>query len=183
MPIVAETERLILRTWEDADRETYARHCNRPRVMKWLGGVQEPSDVDDDVDWFIECQQRYGHTLWVVERRGDGAFLGFAGLDRLLLESGEISEVLHDQIEVGWRLRSDAWGRGYATEAAQVSLEIAFRVRRLPAVVSRIHPANAASIRIASRLGLEPSREFETTGGLKVFRIDRKTWFAVSNGY
>ncbi len=184
MPIVAETERLNLRTWEDIDREAYARHCNQPRVMKWLGGVEEPEELDGDVDWFIECQQRFGHTLWVVERKGDGAFLGFTGLDKLRVESGEIPDLLHDQVEVGWRLRSDVWGRGYATEAAYVSLDIAFRVRRLPAIISRIHPKNAPSIRMASKLGLERSREWETQRGLKVYRIDRKTWFAWSNrGY
>ena len=53
MPIVAETERLILRTWESADREAYACHCNQPRVMKMLGGVQETKAIDADVEWFI----------------------------------------------------------------------------------------------------------------------------------
>ena len=184
MPIVAETERLTLRIWAGSDREAYAQHCNQPRVMKWLGGIEEPEELDDDVDWFIECHERFGHTLWVVERKGDGAFLGFTGLDKLRIESGEIPAMLHDRVEVGWRLRSDMWGRGYATEAAYVSLDIAFRVRRLPSVVSRIHPKNAASIRIAFKLGLERSPDLETQRGLRVYRIDRKTWFAQSNrGY
>ena len=184
MPIVAETERLMLRTWQVSDLEAYARHCNQPRVMTWLGGVQEPDELGADVDWFIECQQRFGHTLWVVERKGDGAFLGFTGLDKLRVESGEIPDLLHDQVEVGWRLRSDVWGRGYATEAAYVSLDIAFRVRRFAAIISRIHPKNAASVRLASKMGFERSREWEAQRGLQVFRIDRKTWFASSNrGY
>ncbi len=184
MPIVAETERLKLRTWEDIDREAYARHCNLPRVMKWLGGVEEPEELDGDVDWFIECQHRFGHTLWVVERKGDGAFLGFTGLDKLRVENGETPDVLHNHVEVGWRIRSDMWCRGYATEAAFVSLEIAFRIRRLPVVISQIDPKNAASIRIASKLGLERRRELETERALNVYFIDRKTWFAWSNrGY
>jgi RimJ/RimL family protein N-acetyltransferase len=183
MPIVAETERLTLRTWEDSDREAYARYCNQTRVMKWLGGVQGLKELDEDVDWFIECQQLFGHTLWVVERKGDGAFLGFVGLDRLLIENGEVSASMHDQVEVGWRLRSDVWGLGYATEAARVSLDIAFRVRRVSFVVARIHPKNDPSVRIAKKLGLEPSLEFGATRSLKVYRIDRKTWFELSNGY
>lgn len=184
MPIVAETERLTLRTWDPMDREIYALHCNQPRVMKLLGGVQAPEDLNADVDWFIECHERFGHTLWIVERKGDGAFLGFTGLDRLRFESGEVGGFLHDQVEVGWRLRSDVWGRGYATEAAHVSLDIAFRVLRLPAIISRIHAKNAASVRLATKLGLERDRRWETGNGLKVYTIDRKTWFACSNrGY
>ena len=184
MSIIAETKRLSLRTWEAADREPYATHCNQPRVMKMLGGVQEREDLAADVEWFIECQRRFGHALWVLERKGDGAFLGFTGLDRLRTESGEVPELLHDQVEIGWRLRSDAWGRGYASEAAYVSLDIAFRVRRFPLVVSRIHPKNAPSIRLASKLGLERDRRWEAGGGLRVYGIDRRTWFAQSDrGY
>ncbi|MEA1071727.1 GNAT family N-acetyltransferase [Sphingomonas sp. LY160] len=184
MPIVAETERLRLRSWTDADRDPYRRHCNRPRVMKYLGGVQEADELDADVAWFVECERLYGHTLWVVDRKGDGAFLGFAGLDKLLVENGEVPSTLHGEVEVGWRLRDDAWGRGYATEVAHVSLEIGFRIRRFAQIFTRIHRENSASLRIATKLGFERSRKWEASDSLHVFRIDRKTWFASSDrGY
>lgn len=99
MPIVAETERLRLRSWTDADRDAYAHHCNRPRVMKYLGGVQIGQELTADIEWFMECERVYGHTLWVVERKGDGAFLGFTGLDKLLFESAEIPDHLHGEVE------------------------------------------------------------------------------------
>ncbi len=178
MPIIAETERLRLRSWTDVDRCPYARYCNLPRVMKYLGGVQEADELDADVDWFVECERTYGHTLWVVERKGDGAFLGFGGLDKLLIESGEVSSILHGEVEVGWRLRADAWGRGYATEVARVSLDVAFRIRRFPTVISRISSKNAASLRMASKLKLMRERSLEDDGGLHVFAIDRQSWFA-----
>lgn len=178
MPIVAETERLRLRSWSDADRDPYTRYCNRPRVMKYLGGVQEHGHLDADVDWFVECERLYGHTLWVVERKSDNAFLGFTGLDKLLIGSGEIAEHLHDEVEVGWRLREDVWGRGYASEAARVSLDIAFRIRRLPMVVARVDRRNAASLRILSKLDLARNRPMENDGGLHLYSIDRAAWFA-----
>lgn len=181
MSIVAETERLRLRTWADPDRARFAQFCNRPRVMKYLGGMQKAFDLEADVAWFVECERVYGHTLWVLERKGDEAFLGFAGLDKLLVESGEVPPILHGEVEVGWRLRADAWGRGYATEAARVSLDIGFRIRRFAHIFTRIDPKNSASLRIASKLGFGRAREWEVGGGWHVFRLDRKTWFASSN--
>ena len=178
MPTIAETERLRLRSWTNTDRDLYACYCNVPRVMKYLGGIQKTEEMEADVDWFVECARVYGHTLWVVERKGDGAFLGFAGLDKLLIESGEVSSILHGEVEVGWRLRADAWGRGYATEVARVSLDVAFRIRRFPTVISRISSKNAASLRMASKLKLIRERSLEVDGGLHVFAIDRQSWFA-----
>ena len=178
MPFSAETERLRLRSWTDADRDPYARYCNVPRVMKYLGGIQETEELEADINWFVECERAYGHTLWVIERKGDDAFLGFAGLDKLLIESGEVSSILHGEVEVGWRLRADAWGRGYATEVARVSLDLAFRVRRFPTVISRISSGNAASLRMASKLKLIRERSLEDANGLHVFAIDRQSWFA-----
>jgi len=146
--------------------------------MKFLGGVQEAEDLKADVDWFVECEQVYGHALWAVERKGDNAFLGFTGLDKLLVGSGEVPLVLHGEVEVGWRLREDAWGLGYATEAARVSLDIGFRIRRLSQIFARVHPKNPASVRITSKLGFQRARDWETRDGLYVFLLDRKTWFA-----
>ena len=101
-----------------------------------------------------------------------------------MVASGEVPRHLGDEVEVGWRLRSDAWGRGYATEAAYVSLDIAFRVRRFPRVISRIERSNAASIRLASKLGLVRNTELESRDALQVYQIDRISWFARSDrGY
>ena len=184
MPFVAQTERLCLRSWTESDRDSYARYCNRPRVMKYLGGVQIAQDLKADIEWFMECERVYGHTLWVIERKGDNAFLGFTGLDKLLMGSGEIPQHLHGEVEIGWRLREDAWGRGYASEAARISLDIAFRIRRIPRIVARVDRRNAASVRILSKLKLARDRSLEIGDGLHVHVIDRMAWFAYSDrGY
>src|SRR4051794_25752875 len=88
MPIVARTERLALRTWKRGDGKRYNELCNTPEVMRYLGGVQSVQALREDVAWFQDCFETYGHTLWAVERLTDGEFLGFAGLDKLLRSSG-----------------------------------------------------------------------------------------------
>ena len=59
------------------------------------------------------------------------------------------------QVEVGWRLRRDAWGHGYATEAGRAGLAYGFGTLGLREIVSLIHPHNLRSAAVARRLGLE----------------------------
>jgi RimJ/RimL family protein N-acetyltransferase len=77
--------------------------------MRYLGGIQGEKNLRGDVAWFGECFDTYGFTLWVMERKRDGAFLGFCGLDRL---EHDVPDHLLGRIEVGWRLREDTWGEG-----------------------------------------------------------------------
>ena len=86
MPIVAATERLLLRTWEARHEQPYQQHCNTPEVMKYVGGVQDPWSLSEDVRWFERCFEEFGYTLWVVEERATERFLGFCGLDHLRYE-------------------------------------------------------------------------------------------------
>ncbi len=102
----AETERLRLRTWEPEDLDEFVRHTNTPAVMRWLGGVWPRGDHAKAFDRITSYQRDYGHTLWIVERKSDGALLGFCGLKRVNSPGAPNS----GDFEVGWRLREDAWG-------------------------------------------------------------------------
>src|SRR4051812_8372762 len=113
-----ETERLRLREWREGDDELLHVHCNNEAVMRWLGGVKPREQMSEVVGRLTRLQEEKGHTFWVVERKADQAFLGFCGLK---VANGRDSKVL-GEIEVGWRLREDAWGQGYAKEAATASL-------------------------------------------------------------
>jgi RimJ/RimL family protein N-acetyltransferase len=85
---------------------------------------------------------------WVVEE--DGAFAGWV---LLIPEDGAGPEA-----EIGWRLRPRCWGRGIATEAAAAVLRHGFGTLGLPRVVAGIKAANAASLRVAAKLGFPPPR-------------------------
>jgi RimJ/RimL family protein N-acetyltransferase len=155
--IVAETERLRLRTWEAADLDEFVRHTNTPAVMRWLGGVWPLEDYAKAFDRITSYQREYGHTLWIVERSSDGALLGFCGLKRVNSPRAPNP----GDFEVGWRLREDSWGQGFAKEAAIASLDLAFGKFGAPHVVALTVAGNEASIGLMKRLGMTRRRDLD----------------------
>ncbi len=149
--LVAETERLKLRNWRPDDRPQFVAHLNTAAVMRWLGGVQDEAAYDVMIERIGGYQRDFGHTLWIVERKADAALLGFCGLKRVNSPGGE---ELHGQFEIGWRLREDAWGQGYAKEAAAKSLDLAFGRFEAPHVVALTVEGNQASRGLMKRLGM-----------------------------
>ena len=149
--VVAETPRLLLRAWRDGDREEFVRHLNTPAVMKWLGGVQDAATYQAAFDRLDFYQRDYGHTFWIVERKQDGALLGFCGLKRV---NSPGAGALTGDFEIGWRLREDAWGQGYAKEAAAASLDLAFEQFGASHVVALTVAGNADSQGLMKRLGM-----------------------------
>ena len=183
--VVAETERLRLRTWGTGDRQEFTRRLNTPAVMRWLGGVQDEATATAAYERIDGFQRDFGHTFWIVERRGDDALLGFCGLKRVNAPGGE---ALHGQFETGWRLREDAWGQGYAKEAAIASLDLAFGRFGAPHVIALTVDGNVASQALMRRLGMtrRPDLDFVDTrfdhpGELNpsiVHRIEAGEWAA-----
>ncbi|HEY1146556.1 MAG TPA: GNAT family N-acetyltransferase, partial [Allosphingosinicella sp.] len=145
-----ETERLLLREWRDGDAEAFHAHTNTPAVMRWLGGVKPRAELDDVVARLTRWQEERGFTFWVVERKADGELLGFCGLK---IADGENSTVL-GATEIGWRLREDVWGQGFAKEAASASLDYAFGALGVERVVAITFPQNEASWGLMKRLGM-----------------------------
>lgn len=155
--VVAETERLRLRTWDREDRAAFVRHLNTPAVMRWLGGVQDEAHYSAAFDRLESYQREVGHTFWIVERTSDGALLGFCGLKRVNAPGAPCP----GDFEIGWRLREDSWGQGYAKEAATASLDLAFGRFRAPHVVALTVAGNWSSIGLMLRLGMKRREELD----------------------
>lgn len=176
---VIETARLRLRNWREEDIEPFIRHTNTEPVMRWLGGVRPPKEHRDIIrDRMIRWQEERGFTFWLVERKADEAPLGFCGL-KLASDAGSPVE---GQLEVGWRLRQDAWGQGYAKEAAGASLDFAFKRLEAGHVVALTVAGNEASRGLMVRLGMtrRPDLDYEGPGWARgpviVYRIEREEW-------
>jgi RimJ/RimL family protein N-acetyltransferase len=160
--VVAETERLRLRGWDDAAGAEFARTTNTPAVMRWLGGVADEQTLAAAFARIDSYQREHGHTFWAIERKSDGAVLGFCGLKRVNSPGGEH---LHGEFEVGWRLREDAWRQGYAKEAAIAALDLAFGCYHAPCVVALTVAGNEGSLGLMKRLGMTRRTDLDFSGG------------------
>lgn len=146
------TARLLLRPRTPADTEACLAMDREPEVTRFIDGPWNVPSGGEEAGHraFIEARTRGpwppGLGYWVVEAASE--FLGWV---LLIPEDGEGPE-----IEIGWRLRRAAWGRGYATEAAAALLSHAFATPGLPRIVAGIAPDNAASLSVARKLGMRP---------------------------
>jgi RimJ/RimL family protein N-acetyltransferase len=152
-----ETDRLRLRNWKPGDEVQFEAHCNTPNVMRWLGGVKSREFYHDVAARLAHWQEEFGHTFWVAERKEDSAFLGFCGLK---IADGEASSVT-GEIEIGWRFREDAWGKGYAREAASASLAHAFEVLHAKLVIALTVIQNESSWGLMKRLGMRRREDLD----------------------
>jgi RimJ/RimL family protein N-acetyltransferase len=159
---IAATERLIIRTWRDSDRSDYLGSCNSEVVTEHLGGPANLDDIDAAIARIRKSQYDNGFCYWAVERKRDGAFLGYCGLKLTDLADSPVE----GEIEIGWRLRKDAWGQGYASEAAAAVLEWAWANTSANRIVSFTVPANRGSWRVMERIGVirRPELDFAHPG-------------------
>lgn len=145
-----ETERLVLRAWHRKDGPAFAAATNTPAVMRYLGGVYDDAHADATAAAMErQCAER-GYCFWIVERRGDGALLGFCGLEDVDLPGTPVD----GRIEIGWRLREADWGRGYAKEAAIACLDWCWHNLVVSSVVALTVPDNAASRGVMAAIGM-----------------------------
>ena len=179
--IAAETERLRLRDWREGDRDSFYDVMNTPAVMEHLGGVQTREGWDAAYQRIAGFTRDYGHTFWIVEDRVSGEMLGFCGLKRVNAPgAGDLT----GQMEIGWRLRESAWGRGIAKEAAIASLDLAFGQFAAPHVIAMTTAANHSSqglmarLRMARRADLDfaDTRFGPNLNPQMIWRIDGADW-------
>jgi RimJ/RimL family protein N-acetyltransferase len=165
-----ETDRLTLRAFREEDLAAYAAICADPDVMRYLGEGKTLSRAEAwrQMALIIGHWQLRGYGFWAVEERATGALLGRIGFFNPEGWPG---------FELGWMLRREAWGRGYATEGARRALAHAFTAMERDHVISLIHPGNAPSIRVAERVGERLERRTELFGHeVLVYGIARAAW-------
>jgi len=146
------TERLVLRKWREDDLPLWQEHLNTPAVRACLGGVQSEQAVAARFAQVLPAWDTDGFAFLAVERRDDGFFLGTCGIGRVLDEPAP--EPLASGLQLGWQLRQEAWGHGYASEAARVLLNYGFETLGLETVWAQTSERNRASWAVMQRLGM-----------------------------
>jgi RimJ/RimL family protein N-acetyltransferase len=147
------TKRLILRPWQEADRDAVAAIFADPQVMRFFTGTRDRAQSDAWVDRTVAHFHRNGFGLWAVEARNVAPFIGFVGL----------SEVPADipcapAVEAVWTLGQPFWNRGYASEAAQAAMQDGFERHGLAEIVAFTAEVNTPSRAVMERLGMVHDR-------------------------
>lgn len=157
---ILETPRLLLRELEPADLEALAGLYADPEVMRYIGrgGVQPREAARRYLDKQRSLYGTLGYGEWATVRREDGRMIGLCGL----IPWPDIDGA--EELEVAYLLARDAWGQGLATEAARAIRAHAERELGRRRLVSCIYPANAASIRVAEKIGMRHEKDVALGG-------------------
>ena len=141
-----------MREWQPTDRVPFAELSADAEVMRHFPAPMRRAESDALVDRILADFERRGWGLWALEERATGRFLGFTGLAPVRFEAP-----FTPATEVGWRLRRDAWGRGFASEAARAALSVAFACDglALEEVVSFTARGNQRSRAVMRRIGMK----------------------------
>jgi RimJ/RimL family protein N-acetyltransferase len=171
------TPRLRLRGFTDADLEPFAAMNADPRVMEHFPSPLTREQSDGLVDRIAARWESDGFGLWAVERLEDGVFLGFTGLTPPGFDAN-----FTPCVEIGWRFAVDAWGHGYATEAARAALRFGFEELELDEILSWTIPDNWPSRRVMERIGMthDPADDFDHPRHLANDRIRRHVLYRLS---
>ncbi|MDX2561138.1 GNAT family N-acetyltransferase [Streptomyces sp. TX20-6-3] len=151
------TERLVLRSWRESDREPWAAMNADTEVREHLGEPLTREESDAVLSAMRADFQERGFGWWALEARETGEFIGRAGLDVVG------PDMPFAGVDVGWRLTRSAWGHGYATEAALACLAFGFETLALPEVIATTTVGNLRSQAVMRRIGMtrDPADDFE----------------------
>jgi RimJ/RimL family protein N-acetyltransferase len=153
------TSRLLMRRWQDSDREPFAALNADAETMRYFPSTMDRAASDEFADRIEERFADQGYGLWALEIAGTGRFIGFTGLNPM--PDGVPGA---GGVEVGWRLARHAWHHGYATEAALAALDVAFSGIGLAEIWSMTSVLNEPSQAVMRRIGLTEYARFDHRG-------------------
>jgi ribosomal-protein-alanine N-acetyltransferase len=155
--VILSGARVVLRPWRDEDRAPFAAMNADERVMEFFPKRLSRAESDALVDGIQAHFTKHGFGLWAVETP-DAPFIGFTGL-----AVPRFTAAFTPCVEIGWRLAVEHWGKGYASEAARLSLAYGFETAGLSEIVSFTTVANLRSRAVMDRLGMQhdPADDFD----------------------
>ena len=182
MQVFLETERLVLRRFTEADVDNLVELDGDPDVMRFItGGRSTPRDEiqNEHLPNYLRYYERFaGYGFWAVIEKSSGEFLGwFHFRPAPGAEPGEV--------ELGYRLRRSAWGKGYGTEGSRALIRKGFAELGVRRVVASTMVVNVASQRVMQKAGMTLARTFhqpwpdriegEEHGDVE-YALDRADW-------
>lgn len=182
MQVYLETERLILRRFTEADVDNLVELDSDPAVMRFINGGRPTrrDEIENDIlPRFLQYYERFaGYGFWAVVEKSTGEFLGW-----FHFRPPEGSSP--DEPELGYRLRTSAWGKGYGTEGSRALIHKGFAEFSVQRVTASTMVVNVASRRVMEKAGMTLVRTFhqpwpdridgEEHGDVE-YALDRAEW-------
>jgi RimJ/RimL family protein N-acetyltransferase len=154
---ILETPRLILREFSAEDADALSRVLSDRETMRFYPAPFDRVGVEE---WIARNVRRYakdGHGLWAAVLKTSGALIGDCGLTIQSVDG------VHE-VEIGYHVRRDHWGRGLATEAARACRDWGFAHFPVERLISLIRPENLPSRRVAEKTGMTIWKEIVRGG-------------------
>ncbi|QIR40550.1 GNAT family N-acetyltransferase [Tolypothrix sp. PCC 7910] len=166
MKVLLETERLILRQLTAKDADNLFELDSDPEVVRFTTNVGQPTSytvIQNQIlpSYFSYYEKYDNYGCWAAIEKSSQAFIGWF-LFRPIVHAAYFNPQLANpnDIELGYRLRKAAWGRGYATEGAKALIAKGFSEFGIQRVLGAALAANLASIRVMEKAGLKLYQKF-----------------------
>lgn len=152
------TDRLIMRPWKSSDLYPFAEMNADPKVMEFYTNTLTFQETSALVEKFCKQFEEKGYGFWAIEAPKIANFIGYIGLNYW-----DLGTKFSPCIDIGWRLATPYWGKGYATEGAKAALQYGFEVLNISEIVSMATVGNTRSHQVMKRLGMrtDSSENFE----------------------
>lgn len=157
---ILETDRLILRRLTIDDLDALFALYRDPEIRKYFPeGTLTYAETREELEWFLHGHPRFPQLgLWATILKETGQFIGRCGLLPWTIDGRQ-------EVEVAYLLDKAVWGQGLATEAAQAILDYAFKQLGYSRIIVLVDRENAASIRVATKIGMTFEKEGEDEKG------------------
>jgi len=147
------TDRLILRQWQTSDLAPFTKMNADAEVMRFFPTNLTSEQSEVLFNQLYQAIEQYGIGFWATELKTTSEFIGFVGISHNdYLPYGPC-------VEIGWRIASEHWRQGYATEGALASLDYGFNETGLTEIVSLTPTSNIPSMKVMKKIGMTDSRQ------------------------
>lgn len=150
-----KTARLGLRNWTENDLVPFAEMCADAEVMRYFPKPLTTSEVAALIERFQKHFDEFGYTYFAVDELATGKFIGFTGLMYQTYEAP-----FTPNADIGWRLKQNAWGKGFASEAATACLDFGFKTIKLSAIYAVCPKQNQPSEGVMKKIGMHYDTKF-----------------------
>ncbi len=172
-PLFASS-RLLFSVWKDSDLEWFAQMNADKEVMQFFPKTLTKQESADFLKRLQKHQDTNGYCYYKVVEKQASKPIGFIGLAYQTYDTH-----FTPATDIGWRLKKEFWGKGYATEGAQRCLDFAFQELDLNEVISTCIVQNKPSENVMQKMGMQKQGHFQHPRLVKHPEIQNCVWYKI----